>query len=117
MFYSEKTSEHGIYICISHWNFIVIRSETNEKMDPEGYYHQNKQGCEDQEPMQSSNTPDPGYQCESDKLTVRHHKREPRGQCALWSPVGKGLASWLSFVVYNCEFVTVPLESWVRCGT
>ena len=30
--------------------------------------------------MQSSTTPDPGYQWESDKLTVRHHKREPRGQ-------------------------------------
>ena len=26
--------------------------------------------------------------------------------CALWSPAGKGLASWLSFVVSNCEFVT-----------
>ena len=24
--------------------------------------------------------------------------------CALWSPAGKGLTSWLSFVVYNCEF-------------
>ena len=29
--------------------------------------------------------------------------------CALWSPAGKGLTSWLSFVVYNCEFVTFPL--------
>ena len=28
--------------------------------------------------------------------------------CALWSPVGKGLTSWLSFVVSNCEFVTFP---------
>ena len=37
--------------------------------------------------------------------------------CALWSPVGKGLTSWLSFVVSNCEFVTFPLVSWVRCGT
>ena len=37
--------------------------------------------------------------------------------CALWSPAGKGLTSWLSFVVYNCEFVTFPLVSWVRCGT
>ena len=37
--------------------------------------------------------------------------------CALWSPAGIGLTSWLSFVVYNCEFVTVPLVSWVRCGT
>ena len=27
--------------------------------------------------------------------------------CALWSPAGKGLTSWLSFVVSNCEFVTV----------
>ena len=26
--------------------------------------------------------------------------------CALWSPAGKGLTSWLSFVVCNCEFVT-----------
>ena len=26
--------------------------------------------------------------------------------CALWSPAGKGLTSWLSFVVTNCEFVT-----------
>ena len=26
--------------------------------------------------------------------------------CDLWSPAGKGLTSWLSFVVSNCEFVT-----------
>ena len=37
--------------------------------------------------------------------------------CALWSPAGKGLTSWLSFVVSNCEFVTYSLVSWVRCGT
>ena len=37
--------------------------------------------------------------------------------CALWSPVGKGLNSWLSFVVSNCEFVTFPLVYGVRCGT
>ena len=36
---------------------------------------------------------------------------------ALWSPAGKGLTSWLSFVVSNCEFVTFPLVYWVRCGT
>ena len=35
---------------------------------------------------------------------------------ALWSPAGKGLTSWLSFVVSNCEFVTFLLVSWVRCG-
>ena len=32
--------------------------------------------------------------------------------CALWSPAGKGLTSWLSFVVSNCEFVTFPLVSY-----
>ena len=37
--------------------------------------------------------------------------------CALWPPAGKVLTSWLSFVVYNCEFVTFPLVSWVRCGS
>ena len=37
--------------------------------------------------------------------------------CALLSPAGKGLTSWLSFVVFCCEFVTFPLVSLVRCGT
>ena len=27
---------------------------------------------------------------------------------ALWSPVGKGLTTWLSFVMLNCVFVTFP---------
>ena len=27
----------------------------------------------------------------------------------LWSPTGKGLASWLSFVMFNFVFVTFPL--------
>ena len=34
----------------------------------------------DQESIQSSTTPDPGYQWESDNFTLRHYKREPRGQ-------------------------------------
>ena len=37
--------------------------------------------------------------------------------CALWLPAGKGLTSWISFVVSICEFVTFPLVSWVRSGT
>ena len=32
---------------------------------------------------------------------------------ALWSPGGKGLNSWLSFVMSICDVVTFPL---VRCG-
>ena len=35
---------------------------------------------------------------------------------ALWSPAGKGLTSWLSFLMSNCEVVIFPLVSWVRCG-
>ena len=37
--------------------------------------------------------------------------------CALWSPAGKGMTSWLSFLVSNCEIVTVPLVFLVGCGT
>ena len=37
--------------------------------------------------------------------------------CALWSTAGKGLTSWLSFVVSSCEIVTFLLVSWVRSGT
>ena len=35
---------------------------------------------------------------------------------ALWSPAWKGLNSWLSFVMSNCEVVTFQLVSWVRRG-
>ena len=35
---------------------------------------------------------------------------------ALWSPAGKGLTSWLSFVMSNFDVVTFPLVSGVRCG-
>ena len=45
----------------------VARAEQSKKM---GKY---------QESMQSSTTPGPGYQLESNKLTIRHHKQEPRG--------------------------------------
>ena len=35
---------------------------------------------------------------------------------ALWLPAGKGLTSWLLFVMSNCEVVTFPFVSLVRCG-
>ena len=35
---------------------------------------------------------------------------------ALWSPAGKWLTSWLSFVISNCVVVTFPLVSWVKYG-
>ena len=53
------------------------RSELNNIGD---WLMQSKKDGKDQESIQSSTTPDPGYQWESNKLTVRHHKRELRGQ-------------------------------------
>ena len=53
------------------------RSESNNIGD---WLIQSKKDGKDQESIQSSTTPDPGYQWESKKLKVRHHKREPRGQ-------------------------------------
>ena len=48
------------------------------------YYFQlmieSKKEGKDQESIQSSTKPDPGYQCESDNVTIRHHTQEPRGQ-------------------------------------
>ena len=38
---------------------------------PEG---KGKKEGKDQESIQSSTTPDPGYQWESDNFTIRHHK-------------------------------------------
>ena len=42
--------------------------------------NESKKEGKDQESIQSSTTPDPGYQWENDNFTIRHHKREPRGQ-------------------------------------
>ena len=36
---------------------------------------------------------------------------------ALWSPAGKGLTSLLSFMVFNCVFVTFPCCILGKCGT
>ena len=36
---------------------------------------------------------------------------------ALWSPEGKGLNSWLLFVIFNCVLLLSYLVSWDRCGT
>ena len=41
---------------------------------------ESKKGGKDQELIQSSTTPDPGYHMGSDTNTSKHHKQEPRGQ-------------------------------------
>ena len=45
----------------------------------DGWLIQSKKDGKDQESIQSSTTPDLVYHWESNKLTVRHHKRELRG--------------------------------------
>ena len=42
--------------------------------------HESKKEGKDQDSIHSSTTTDQGYQWESDNVTIRHHKREPRGQ-------------------------------------
>ena len=41
---------------------------------------ESKKEDNDHESIQSSTTPGPGYQWESNELTIRYHKQEPRGQ-------------------------------------
>ena len=53
------------------------RSESNDIGD---WLIQSKKDGKDQISIQSSTTPDPGYQWESNKLTVKHHRRELRSQ-------------------------------------
>ena len=54
-----------------------------------------KKEDKDQESIQPSTTPDPGYQWESDNVTTRHHKREPRGQ------PGKGIFVYNMSIFYK----------------
>ena len=35
---------------------------------------------------------------------------------ALWSPAGKGLTSWLLFVMFNCILSLSHVVCWVKCG-
>ena len=42
-------------------------------------HQQSKKFGKDQESMQSSTSPDQRYNMVSDKNTIKHHKREPRG--------------------------------------
>ena len=44
------------------------------------YVNKSKKEGKDQESIQSSTPPDPGDQRESDNVTIRRHKRKPRGQ-------------------------------------
>ena len=55
-------------------------SKVPTKMAAMSIYCKSKNERKDQDSIQSSTTPDQGYQWERDNFTIRHHKREPRGQ-------------------------------------
>ena len=54
-------------------NFDIISSNYDNVSDSSQSRKSKKEG-KDQESIQSSTTPDPGYQWESDNVTIRHHK-------------------------------------------
>ena len=66
-----------------HVDFYVLLSKLYKFYESLGRKEDGTQ-CEkegkDQESIQLSTTPGPGYQWESNNFTIRHHKREPRGQ-------------------------------------
>ena len=59
--------------------FHLITVSLNVKVNRYQSCHSKKED-KDQESIQSSTTADPGYQWESDNFSIRHHKRESRGQ-------------------------------------
>ena len=58
----------------------VLRFQRIMSFDKALPLYQSKKEGKYQKSIQSSSTPDPGYQWESDNFTIRHHKRQPRGQ-------------------------------------
>ena len=64
-----------------------------------------KKGGKDQESIQLSITPGPGYQWESDNLTIRHHKREPNGQLQVDNQHGMTLCIE-GKVFVSCEIIS-----------
>ena len=69
-----------VFSDISHLLFWTAKYFCFPLLTSKHCHTKSKLECKDQESIQSSNTPDSGYQWESDKLTMRNHKLEPRGQ-------------------------------------
>ena len=67
-----------MFIC-AYVNYSKTCLKLSPKKDKKIGFQSKKEG-KYQERIQSSTTPDPGYQWESDHFTIRHRKREPRGQ-------------------------------------
>ena len=74
---SRNTALGSGSFCNSSIFFSQISTTSNNIGD---WLMQSKKDGKDQESIQSSTTPDQGYQWERNKLTVRHHRRELRSQ-------------------------------------
>ena len=68
--YQNRKLEHSKKIVLQFFNMSL--AHLGQK------FNANKEEGNDQDKIQSSTTPDSGYQWESDNVTTRHHKREPR---------------------------------------
>ena len=97
---------------------------------------QSKKGCKDKESIQSSTTPDPGYQWESDKLTVSYRlwpynlrmpifKRFSLIESLVISEMLVKFHEKMKFKTFivgpsrkvNFELYTIFLFVWVKCST
>ena len=78
IWYSSSGSAENKETCSVQVN--VKRIVSNCKQIITQLCDQSKKDGKDQESTQSITTPDTGYQWESNKLTIRHHKREPNCQ-------------------------------------
>ena len=75
-----------LFICLFQWKGLYNLTFDKKKLEwlpilkhsAQNAQESKKEG-NDQESIQSSTTPEPGYQWESDNFTIRHHRREPAG--------------------------------------
>ena len=75
---SGRSSMTAIHVWLGT-NCVTSSGRSQSHCHPASLYLCKKDGI-DQESIQLSTTPDPGYQWKSGNVTIRHHKREPRGQ-------------------------------------
>ena len=66
----EFTSTMQGLMCLGQGNKTVLPVV----LQPTAFLYESKKEGKDQESIQSSTTPDPGYQWESDNVTIKHHK-------------------------------------------
>ena len=74
----------SVSLSLSHWypgSGVVLDWIDSWSLQPYLLLYKSKKGSKDQESVQSSITPDPGYHMEKwQKSTIKHRKQEPRGQ-------------------------------------